>query len=46
MPYAILSDGALWDPVPFNPGFTPRATNILLLAELGFVEMTGVVVKF
>ena len=42
----MLSDGALWDPVHFNPGFTPRATNMSLLAELGFVEMTGIVVKF
>jgi len=29
----------------FYPGFTPRATTIPLLTELGFTEMSGVVVK-
>jgi len=40
------SDGALWGPVPLNPGFTPGATIMPLLTELGFADLLRVVVEF
>jgi hypothetical protein len=45
-PHLKQSDGALWEPVPLNPGLTPWATTMPLLTELGFVEMPVVVVEF